>query len=149
MFVLSFDHELEELLEKSLAKGLEKGVERLIDHGLIYEITKITIDTIEQEICKIVNIAVLATIASSAIGNSLVPQAQNTIQNALKTSNESTISKIQDILINLLNSKYGQSKNEQIHKNIREITDIEKLSAMIQKVVEYDTLDDFRVNMRV
>lgn len=146
---MSLDHELEELIEKSLAKGLEKGVERLIDHGLIYEITKITIDTIEQEICKIVNIAVLATIASSAIGNSLIPQAQNAIQNTLKASNESTISKVQEILINLINSKFGQNTDDKFHESIRQIKDFEKLSTMIQKVVEYETLDDFRSNMRV
>jgi hypothetical protein len=145
---LGLEHEFEEILEKGVEKGIVKAVEKIVDKGVINEIVKLTINTIEQEILRIIGIGVIALIASNGIENSIITGAQKTIQEVVKASKEATLKKVQDILINLIKNKYGDIRYKEYEKEIRGITDIEELSSMVEKGLEFEDIDDLLYNFK-
>ncbi len=147
MIIISLEHDFEKILAKGLKKGIVKAVEELIDNGSINEIAQIMICTMEQQIMKIIEITVISAIASGAIGNSLIPGVQKTIQDVINSSKKATLLQIQDVLIKLLKNKYGTLGSDNIEEKIKDIDDVDKLSTLIQNVVNYDTIEAFNSNI--
>lgn len=145
--VISLEHDFEKILAKGLKKGIVNAVDELIDNGSINEIAQIMICTVEQQIMKIIEITVISAIASGTIGNSLIPGVQKTIQDVINSSQKATLLQIQDVLIKLLKSKYGTLGSDDVEEKIKAINDVDKLSALIQNVVNYDNIEAFNSNI--
>lgn len=144
---MSLEHDLEKILAKGLEKGIVNAVEELIDNGSINEIAQIMICTVEQQIMKIIEITVISAIASGAIGNSLIPGVQKTIQDVINSSKKATLLQIQDVLINLLKNKYGTLGSTDLEEKIKAIPDVDKLNTLIQNVINYDNIEAFASNI--
>jgi hypothetical protein len=144
---LGLEHELVEVLEDGLEKGLVKGVEKLIDKGLIKEIFQIAIDTIEQNISILIERGTIAAIATIAIENTIIPGIQKAIKEVENSSKEEAFKQIQNILINLLKKKYGDISSTELEQTIREICDVDKLSLLMEKIMDFDNLEAFILSM--
>lgn len=140
--LLGLEHEIEDLIVESLEKGVVKSVEKLIDKGLINEIIQIALCELNKEILKLVELGVTAVIATGAIQGSAIAGAQNTVNEAINTTKETSLKQIHDMLINLAKTKYGGNYTKIVEK-ITKIKDVDELNSLAQELLKSENIEDF------
>lgn len=140
---MGLEHELEDLVVDSIEKGTVKAVEKLIDKGLINEVVQITLCELNKEIPALIELGLIAIIALGALESSKLAGIQASVSQAMKATKEVSLKQVQDILINLMKTKFGNECME-LAMEIRKIKEIDKINLLAQRVLECNNLEEFK-----